>query len=34
VASKDFNFQQLFAALDELAESFKTRKNEENAFYE
>ncbi|CAD8165736.1 unnamed protein product [Paramecium pentaurelia] len=34
VASKDFNFQQLFAALDELAESFKERKNEENAFYE
>ena len=34
LASKDFDFQQLFVALDELAESFQTRKVEENELYE
>ncbi|CAK93492.1 unnamed protein product (macronuclear) [Paramecium tetraurelia] len=34
VQAKDFNFQQLFVALDELAESFQTRINEENSSYE
>ncbi|CAD8184146.1 unnamed protein product [Paramecium pentaurelia] len=34
VQTKDFNFQQLFVALDELAESFQTRINDENSSYE
>ncbi|CAD8090540.1 unnamed protein product [Paramecium primaurelia] len=32
--TKDFNFQQLFIALDELAQSFQTRINDENITYE
>ncbi|KAM3146414.1 hypothetical protein pb186bvf_001383 [Paramecium bursaria] len=32
--TKDFDFQQLFVALDELADSFKQRQIEENQLYE